>query len=315
MGKQQDILFTFLFFYIYLQKSQYSSPVISSPSPTTNIRTVPEMNNKNNRTNNDNAHRIGRAPQTVSILTALNDLVISEELQPNPAPPATSAGGRKSSGGSAGNNVPYAHPSNQDPSPSKPSANLIHPGSCHPTYHHTSKNGDRGYKVPGRKSVERERRVVPGSQSQASVSTGTPSALHPSGPSSYNFPSPASPPNRGFNSVPVPGAAAHRKGLIDSHETPQNGNGSTIKARLCSSSQTQVSGASSPSSRLSGKVPLPGGHGNGSFVRKGSGGGGGGATAKQLRNRSKSRTPDWIWKIFQLIKHGKLEDLVNNNIY
>ena len=32
------------------------------------------------------------------------------------------------------------------------------------------------------------------------------------------------------------------------------------------------------------------------------------------RSKSKERTPDWIWKIFQLAKHGKLEELVSELI-
>jgi len=38
--------------------------------------------------------------------------------------------------------------------------------------------------------------------------------------------------------------------------------------------------------------------------------GGAVAAVNRQRDRSKSRTPDWIWKIFQLTKHGKLEELV-----
>lgn len=35
--------------------------------------------------------------------------------------------------------------------------------------------------------------------------------------------------------------------------------------------------------------------------------------SRNERSKSKERTPEWIWKLFQLAKHGRLLELVNNS--
>jgi len=214
---------------------------------------------------------IGPAPRTLSILTALNELAISDEMEPNPLTPSNPSNSRNSS--SSVNNGSISK------------ANLSHT-SCH----HPSKRSGGVY-IPSKAPGSGERGPL---ESQMNVTASTSSAsLH-----SYASATPApvfhsNNTNRGFysNTSGANNASSARlKGYPEPHR-------SAVPLPTCSSSSSTNT---LPAKLHTGNKSL-GGHRE-SLGRKG---------AVKQRDRSKSRTPDWIWKIFQLTKHGKLEELVN----
>ncbi|ODN00524.1 hypothetical protein Ocin01_06159 [Orchesella cincta] len=201
------------------------------------------------------AGRIGPAPRTVSILTALNELAISDEIGPTPnssslSPPVSSTGSRNASSSAS-------------------------TSKSNPTCHHLSKRSGHA-PSSAQENIDVSQYEIPtntGGSSSASV--------HHSHSNIYHSTSSKG----GIYSNPTSSASTSRfKGYNEQQQR------SAVRA----STNTLPSALRMAHKSLGNRKETL-------TLR---------AAAKQ-RDRSKSRTPDWIWKIFQLTKHGKLEELVN----
>ncbi|CAL8115162.1 unnamed protein product [Orchesella dallaii] len=226
----------------------------SDQSPST-VSSLNSRMSGNASSSKNGAGRIGPAPRTVSILTALNELAISDEIGPPPPvpsslPPPVSTSGCRNASASAST------------SKSNPS---------HSTYHHLSKrSGHSGSSAQENIDV---------SQYEIPTSTGGSSSasVHHSHSHIYHSTS-----KGGIYSNPTSSASSSRfKGYNEQQRSAVRASTNTLPSALRIAHK-------SPSNRKE------------TLTLK--------AATKQ-RDRSKSRTPDWIWKIFQLTKHGKLEEL------
>lgn len=278
----------------------------------------------NNGSNNASASgggksRIGPAPRTLSILTALNELAIEPNPPCSSATPSTTGNNRNSSGSNTSSTII---------SKSNPS---------HSSYHYPQKLGGiqqqshHAHNIHANKTGAHERSNTANILMASSPSAST--ALHHQ---QYTPPKNGAPGASAINTSTVY-HSSNSTGIYSTRGLYSNckSDGSRIAAPNNNANNARLTKGYNEQRHHLGALPPPPPYGNvsaGNFpsnslplvvarqtgnksqgshkassMRRGSAG-------KQQRDRSKGRTPDWIWKIFQLTKNGKLEELVISHL-